>query len=90
MRALILTLLVVLGFLQYGLWLSPDGITQSRQLEDAVAAQRQQNLGLQERNRRLQAEVTDLKEGVDAIEARARRDLGMIREGETFFQFVEE
>ena len=90
MRALILTLLVVLGFLQYGLWLSPDGIAQSRQLEDAVAVQRQQNLGLQERNRRLQAEVTDLKEGVDAIEARARRDLGMIREGETFFQFVEE
>nr|VFK56576.1 MAG: Septum formation initiator [Candidatus Kentron sp. TUN]VFK61898.1 MAG: Septum formation initiator [Candidatus Kentron sp. TUN]VFK62843.1 MAG: Septum formation initiator [Candidatus Kentron sp. TUN] len=59
------------------------------QLREAISQQEEENVALRERNRRLKADVTDLKEGLTAIESRARRDLGMIREGETFFQFVD-
>ena len=51
--------------------------------------QRQENLELRERNAALQAEVTDLRQGLDAIEEHAREDLGMVKEGETFYQVVE-
>ncbi len=60
-----------------------------RELERAIAAQREENESLRERNRALEAEVNDLKTGLDAIEERARSELGMIREGETFYQVVE-
>nr|VFJ50224.1 MAG: cell division protein FtsB [Candidatus Kentron sp. FW]VFJ62653.1 MAG: cell division protein FtsB [Candidatus Kentron sp. FW] len=82
-------LLLVLLALQYHLWLSPDGIRHIWQLRDAIVLQKQENIALKERNQRLQADVEDLKEGLTAIESRARRDLGMIREDETFFQFVD-
>lgn len=59
-----------------------------RRLERELAEQREENERLLSRNRALQAEVEDLKEGIEAIEERAREDLGMIREGETFFQVV--
>lgn len=60
----------------------------ARQLQSELAEQRTENEKLLTRNRALQAEVEDLKKGLAAIEERAREDLGMIQEGETFFQIV--
>ena len=58
-------------------------------LDDAIAAQVEENAQLNERNQTLAAEVDDLKQGYEAIEERARHELGMIKEGETFYQVVE-
>ncbi len=74
--------------LQYRVWLSEDGVREVARLRHAVAAQRAQNEGLAERNKQLAAEVRDLKTGMDALEERARSDLGMIARNETFYQVV--
>nr|VFJ95125.1 MAG: cell division protein FtsB [Candidatus Kentron sp. H]VFJ95842.1 MAG: cell division protein FtsB [Candidatus Kentron sp. H]VFK02015.1 MAG: cell division protein FtsB [Candidatus Kentron sp. H] len=89
MKILFSSLLIVFTYLQYNLWFDQDGFPHTRQLGETIAFQEQQNLTLKERNRRLQADVADLKEGLTSIETRARRDLGMIREDEAFFQFVD-
>jgi cell division protein FtsB len=81
-------LLVALLALQYRLWVSSNGVRDLWRTESAIEAQRAENEELQRRNRRLAAEVRDLKEGRAAIEERARTDLGMIGAGETFFQVV--
>jgi cell division protein FtsB len=81
-------LVVALLALQYRLWVSPNGVRDLWRTESAIEGQRAENEELQRRNRRLAAEVRDLKEGRAAIEERARTDLGMIGEGETFFQVV--
>lgn len=82
-------LAVVLVALLYRLWLTDDGMREVWRLSQAVEAQRDLNVSLAQRNRELDAEVKDLKEGIDAVEERARKDLGMIRSGESFFQIVE-
>ena len=81
-------LIVVVVLLQYRIWLSEDGARELRRLETAVATQRSQNDQLGERNRQLAAEVRDLKNGMQALEERARSDLGMIAGNETFYQVV--
>jgi cell division protein FtsB len=89
MRALaaILALLVVL--IQYPLWLGKGGWLKAWDIKRQVAAQRAQNDALQARNDALDEEVRDLKQGLEAIEERARADLGMIRRDEIFFEVVE-
>ena len=82
-------LLIVVVLLQYRLLVSPDGIREMRHLEADVAAQRSGNATLAARNARLAAEVRDLKQGYDAIEERARFELGMIRQDENFVQIPE-
>ena len=82
-------LLVLLLVLQYQLWVSDNGIPNVRRLHKELAEQRAINEHLEARNRALQAEVEDLKQGLAAIEELAREDLGMIKEGETFFRIVE-
>lgn len=89
MRAILSILVVLLLLLQYKLWFGDGSITEVRELERAIEAQREENESLRQRNRALEAEVNDLKTGLDAIEERARSELGMIREGETFFRIVE-
>jgi cell division protein FtsB len=80
---------VILGLImQAKLWLSDDGFRKTRELRDAVAEQRLQNLGLKERNVALEAEVINLKNGREAAEERARTDLGLIGDKETFYQVV--
>ena len=74
--------------LQYRLWLSDDGVNEVRRLESAVAAQERENAELEARNAQLAAEVENLKKGIDAVEERARSDLGMVRANETFYQVV--
>lgn len=88
MRVLIAVLVVILLVLQYKLWMGKGGYLDARKLEQELLQQREKNAELIARNRMLQAEVEDLKKGLAAIEERAREELGMIQEGETFFQIV--
>lgn len=74
--------------LQGQLWLSDGGYRKTRTLRDAVDQQRLQNDALRERNGSLDAEVLNLKRGLEAAEERARTDLGMIGPRETFYQVV--
>ena len=74
--------------LQAELWLSDDGYRKTLKLRAAVADQIALNDSLRERNASLDAEVINLKQGADAAEERARTDLGMIGESETFYQVV--
>ncbi|HEY2862703.1 MAG TPA: cell division protein FtsB [Casimicrobiaceae bacterium] len=77
--------LLILG-LQYPLWLGKGGWLRVRELNTQVEAQKNVNAGLKARNAALDAEVRDLKQGTEAIEERARSELGMIRQDEIFFQ----
>lgn len=86
---MIAILLVLLLVLQYRLWFADGSLAEVHRLERQVERQRAQNQALRERNRALAAEVRDLKSGLDAVEARARSELGMVGEGETFYQVLE-
>lgn len=79
---------ILLG-LQYPLWLGDGGVLALWKLKQEVAAQKLENSGLKERNMALEAEVHDLKEGYEALEERARAELGMVRRGETLYQIIE-
>lgn len=89
MKLIIGLLLALFLALQYRLWFAEGSRIEVFHLERDVAAEQRRIDDLRERNRALEAEVEDLKQGLDAIEARARADLGMIREDETFYQVVE-
>ena len=88
MKWLAVALLAVLALLQYRLWLSASGVQELARLESAVAQQKGEDERLADRNRQLAAEVRDLKSGFGALEERARSDLGMIANNETFYQVV--
>lgn len=75
--------------LQYALWFGNGNLIETLRLDRAIDVQKQENQRLVERNRTLEAEVVDLKNGREAVEERARSELGMIKPGETFFQIVE-
>ena len=89
MRKLILFLILLLVYLQYRLWLGDGGLLELWNVHQEVEAQREENARLRERNEALNAQVLDLKQGQDAIEERAREDMGMVKQGETFYQIVE-
>lgn len=88
MKWIIALLTVVLLVLQFRLWVGDGGIPKVLHLQQDVAEAQAEKARLVERNRELDAEVNDLKKGVDAIEERARSELGMIGKDETFFQIV--
>jgi cell division protein FtsB len=90
MRILIAILLILVIVLQYDLWVGDGSLATVWRLHQAVDAQQVENAGLKERNAALEAEVRDLKTGNEAIEERARNELGMIRKGETYIQVIEE
>lgn len=90
MKVLIAVLAVLLLLLQYALWFGRGNVFEVLRLREAIEAQQKKNAALAERNRLLEAEVIDLKRGVEAVEERARTELGMVRRGETFFQVIEE
>lgn len=87
-RILTVVLSLALAGLQYRLWVADGGLVHTHRLQTELEAQRDENARLLSRNAALDAEIRDLKSGVAAIEARARRTLGMVREGETFFLVV--
>ncbi|MBL1261514.1 MAG: cell division protein FtsB [Thiotrichaceae bacterium] len=90
MKIILAILFVLLVLLQIKLWRGDGGIVDTLALQQVLDHQVQENNVLTERNRALEAEVNDLKKGVDAIEERARSELGLIKPGETFFQTVDE
>jgi cell division protein FtsB len=89
-RLLTLALAGLILLSQYPLWLGKGGWLRVWEVERQIRAQREVNRQLQARNQSLDAEVRDLKVGLDAIEERARSELGMIRQNEIFFQLIEE
>jgi cell division protein FtsB len=90
MRWLIWLLVVLLVLVQYKLWVGDGSFAEVWDLYQQVETQREANQQLRERNQALEAEVQDLKQGLGAIEERAREELGMVKEGETFYQIIEE
>jgi cell division protein FtsB len=86
MRWLALAFAVLIVALQYPMWLGKGGWLQVREYDRQLAAQREANAKLKVRNDTLDADVRDLKTGNEAIEERARAELGMIRHDEVFFQ----
>ncbi len=89
MKKLVVLLVLILVYLQYRLWFGDDGLPDVWELHQEVELQRQENIELRERNAALEAEVRDLQQGLEAIEEPAREDLGMVKEGETFYQIIE-
>ncbi|MBL0141821.1 MAG: cell division protein FtsB [Betaproteobacteria bacterium] len=89
MKALAAVLAGLTLVLQYPLWFGKGGWLRVRDLDRQMVAQQAVNAGLKARNDALDAEVRDLKQGLDAIEERARTELGMIRKDEIFVQIVE-
>ncbi|MGD8407271.1 MAG: cell division protein FtsB [Thiohalophilus sp.] len=90
MRVLIAILLILFVLLQFDLWVGEGSLATVWHLKQEIQKQKTENQQLQERNRTLEAEVEDLKQGMRALEERARDELGMIKEGETFIQVIEE
>jgi cell division protein FtsB len=88
MRIFIAVLAVALVSLQYRLWLSDQGVREDSRLQAAVELQASANREQSDRNRQLVAEVSDLKMGLTALEERARSELGMVGNSETFYQVV--
>ncbi len=89
MRTVIVALVVILLLLQYKLWFSNGNVSDVYQLRKNVDTQIAKNIELRERNTALDAEVTELKQGKQAVEEHARTDLGMVKKGETFYQFIQ-
>ena len=89
MKWLSLILLVLVGAIQYPLWLGKGGWMRVWEVDQQIASQREVNAKLRARNGALDAEVRDLKQGLEAIEERARSELGMIKKGETFYLIVD-
>ncbi len=89
MRKIIGVLIVLLLLLQYRLWVGEGSLAEVSNLKREIATQQQELAQLRQRNRALMAEVQDLKQGLTAVEERARSELGMIRKGETFYQIIE-
>lgn len=89
MKWLALVLFLVLLLLQYRLWFAEGSLAELQRLEAEMQRQRQRNAELRARNERLEREVLELQRGLETVEERARRDLGMIRDGETYYQVVE-
>lgn len=88
MRAFTLLLLIFLGLLQYRLWFGKNSVPDYFALQEDVIRQQQVNEELKQRNKLLYADTDDLKLGTEAIEERARNELGMIKENETFFRLI--
>ncbi len=88
-RIVLYALGALLLLLQYPLWFGSGGILTTWQLHHEINAQRSENARLKERNQTLEAEVADLKSGYDALEERARRELGMVKKGESFYQVID-
>ncbi|SJN55686.1 cell division protein FtsB [Vibrio ruber] len=90
MRVFALTLTLLLMLLQYSLWFGKNGFSDLHRISDEIETQRSVNVNLQKRNKEMYAEIDDLRQGLDAIEERARHELGMVKEGETFYRVINE
>lgn len=88
MKWLTLLMLTLIALLQYRLWFGKNSIPDYLDMQREVAAQQAQNAKLTQRNKLLKADIDDLSTGLEAIEERARNELGLIKEGETFYRIL--
>ena len=86
---LFVVLFLLLAGLQYRLWVGDGSLAQVTELQQQIAEQKGENERLLERNRILEAEVLELKKGMETVEERARHELGMVKDGETLYQIAE-
>ena len=86
---LFVVLILLLAGLQYRLWVGDGSLAQVADLQRQIAEQQGENERLLERNRILDAEVLELKQGMETVEERARHELGMVKEGETLYQLAQ-
>ncbi|WP_015046367.1 cell division protein FtsB [Simiduia agarivorans] len=89
MKWMLPLLLMLLAGLQYRLWVGEGSYAHINRLEQEIERQQIENDKLRERNRVLAVEVEELKTGLDSVEERARQEMGMIKDGETFYMMVE-
>ncbi|MBU6487188.1 MAG: cell division protein FtsB, partial [Burkholderiales bacterium] len=88
MRLVTVALVAILALIQYPLWWGHGGWLRVHELRGALAAQQQKNADEKLRNERIEGEVQDLQNGTAAVEERARYEMGMVKGGEVFVQFV--
>lgn len=88
MRFLTIALIALVILIQYPLWFGKGGWLRIGALDRQVTAEKSKNDKLKARNDKLQSEIADLKRGTDALEERARYELGMVKKDETFVQIV--
>jgi cell division protein FtsB len=88
MKILVAILILLLIGLQYKLWFGDGSLSEVVQLTRELEVQRKRLQTLEDRNKILEAQVLDLQNGLDAFEEKARNDLGMIKQGETFIQLI--
>jgi cell division protein FtsB len=89
LKLIVAILFVLLIWLQYKLWLGDGGIPEVLELEQEIETVQAEVNTLQERNKALNAEVMDLKKGIEAIEERARSEMGMIKKDEIYYQVID-
>ena len=89
MKVMTALFLILLILLQYRLWFGNGSLTEVHHLQDKISKVEQEKESLKERNLSLTAEVHDLKQGYEAIEERARSEMGMIKDGEIFYRIVD-
>lgn len=89
MRPIFILLIIVLAFLQHKLWLGDGNLLQWVSLEKKLQSHEDQNNKLAARNRALEADIRELKNGDQALEEQARYELGMIKENEVYYHFAE-
>ena len=90
MKLLALTLATLIALIQYPLWLGKGSWLRVWEVDRQIRTQRETNRTLQVRNAALDAEVSDLKQGFEAVEERARSELGMVKQDEIFFQILDQ
>ncbi|WOH37345.1 cell division protein FtsB [Thalassotalea fonticola] len=88
MRLITAMLVLFLVLLQYRLWFGKNSVPDYLELKESVARQVDLNNKLKQRNKLIYADIDDLKNGLQAVEERARNELGMIKDGETFFRII--
>ena len=88
MKKLLFALTFLLALLQYRLWMGENNLSEYFLLQTQIQAQQESNAKLIARNQILKEEIIDLKSGTEAIEERARNELGLVKEGETFYRVV--
>ncbi|WP_158768529.1 cell division protein FtsB [Paraglaciecola sp. L1A13] len=88
MKVVPILLFALLAALQYRLWFGKNSIPEYVAMEQSVADQAEQNAELLQRNNLLKADIKDLKVGLEAVEERARNELGLIKQGETFYRIL--
>ena len=87
-KSVTVVLIVLLGLLQYRLWFGKNSLPDYLALKQEVQQQSLQNDNLAQRNNLLKADISDLKIGLESIEERARNELGLIKQGETFYRIL--